>query len=229
MHDFLRRCGFDFPHPHHRHGHRHDHHFGRHGRHGHGFGFGRHGGFGGDASMAGYGAGRKISSGDLQLLILALLADKPRHGYELIKELDERSKGFYVPSPGMVYPALSYLEETGLASVSAEGTKKLYAVTPAGLSHLDEHRTAVDAMLQQLAWIGARMERVRDAFSGSEDEPGFDPRGRGRRGFIDELHDAVHAVRAAVREAGDEADQRRVAEILRRAIEEIRRGGKDGA
>ncbi|RQP24168.1 PadR family transcriptional regulator [Piscinibacter terrae] len=228
MHDFLRRCGFDLPHHHHRHGHRHDHHFGRHGRHGHGFGFGRHGGFGGDASMAGFGAGRKISSGDLQLLILALLAEKPRHGYELIKELDERSKGFYVPSPGMVYPALSYLEETGLASVDAEGTKKLYSVTVAGLSHLDEHRAAVDAMLQQLAWIGARMERVRDAF-GSEDEAGFDPRGRGRRGFIDELHDAIHAVRSAIREVGDEADQRRVAEILRRAIEEIRRGRKEGA
>jgi DNA-binding PadR family transcriptional regulator len=228
MHDFLRRCGFDFPHFNHRHGHRHDHHFGRHGRHGHGFGFGRHGGFGGDASMAGFGAGRKISSGDLQLLILALLAERPRHGYELIKELDERSKGFYVPSPGMVYPALSYLEETGLASVDAEGTKKLYSVTVAGHSHLDEHRAAADAMLQQLAWIGARMERVRDAFGG-EDESGLDPRGRGRRGFIDELHDAVHAVRSAVREAVDEADQRRVADILRRAVEEIRRGRNEGA
>ncbi len=60
-----------------------------------------------------FGMGRKLASVDLQLLILALLSDKPRHGYEIIKALDERSKGFYAPSPGMVYPALTYLEKSG--------------------------------------------------------------------------------------------------------------------
>src|SRR5688572_29640957 len=55
--------------------------------------------------------GRKLASADLQLLILALLAEKPRHGYELIKAFEERSSGFYTPSPGMIYPALTYLEE----------------------------------------------------------------------------------------------------------------------
>ena len=89
------------------HHHHFDHFFGS--RHGHrGFGrFGKafmEGGMGG----RGFGMGRKLGSSDLQLLILKLLAEKPRHGYELIKELDERSKGFYVPSPGMVYPALTY-------------------------------------------------------------------------------------------------------------------------
>ena len=64
-----------------------------------------------------FGMGRKLASVDLQLLILGLLAEKPRHGYEIIKALDERSKGFYVPSPGMVYPALTYLEEIGHATV----------------------------------------------------------------------------------------------------------------
>src|ERR1700722_4068981 len=78
-------------------------------RHGGGTGFGRFGDWfadGGQLGGHGFGMGRKLASVDLQLLILALLADKPCHGYEIIKALDERSKGFYVPSPGMVYPAL---------------------------------------------------------------------------------------------------------------------------
>ncbi len=73
-----------------------------------------------------FGMGRKLASVDLQLLILGLLAEKPRHGYEIIKALDERSKGFYIPSPGMVYPALTYLEEIGHATVEADGSRKLY-------------------------------------------------------------------------------------------------------
>jgi hypothetical protein len=59
----------------------------------------------------GFRTGRKLAAADLQLLILALLAEKPSHGYELIKELEERSGGFYSPSPGMIYPALTYIEE----------------------------------------------------------------------------------------------------------------------
>src|SRR6202020_1345913 len=116
--------------------HHHLYHFiGRH--HGrHGFApFGRgfmEGGMGG----RGFGMGRKLASGDLQLLILDLLAEKPRHGYEIIKALEERSKGFYVPSPGMVYPALTYLEEIGHATVETEGTRKLYQLTDLGRAYL---------------------------------------------------------------------------------------------
>ena len=84
--------------------------------------------------------GRKLASADLQLLILELLAEKPRHGYEIIKALDERSKGFYAPSPGMVYPALTYLEEIGHATVETEGARKLYHITELGRAHLEEHR-----------------------------------------------------------------------------------------
>ena len=79
-----------------------------------------------------FGMGRKLASVDLQLLILGLLAEKPRHGYEIIKALDERSKGFYIPSPGMVYPALTYLEEIGHATVEADGSRKLYSITESG-------------------------------------------------------------------------------------------------
>src|SRR6201986_4048511 len=119
------------------------HHFiGRH-RGSHGFGrFGR--GFmeGGGLGGRGFGMGRKLASADLQLLILKLLDEKPRYGYEIIKELDERSKGFYVPSPGMVYPALTYLEEIGHATVAADGARKLYNITEAGQEHLAKHLAA---------------------------------------------------------------------------------------
>src|SRR5271170_7225034 len=89
------------------------------GRHRGGHGFGRFSaGFGGPFGRGGPGftSGRKFAAADLQLLILALLAEKPSHGYEIIKALDERSGGFYSPSPGMVYPALTYLEEIGHAT-----------------------------------------------------------------------------------------------------------------
>src|SRR5277367_1130133 len=121
----------------------HQHHAARH--HGHDFGgfpfAGRHGAPG-DLHGA-FGRGRKLGSADLQLLLLALLAERPSHGYELIKALDERSNGYYAPSPGMVYPALTYLEEIGHASVEAEGTKKRYTISEAGLDHLEKNRAAV--------------------------------------------------------------------------------------
>src|SRR5579871_6237691 len=101
----------------------HRHFGGRHGGpHGGFFGFGHHFGEGfgpGGGGRGGFGPGRKLSSADLQLLLLALLAEKPSHGYELIKALEERTTGYYSPSPGMVYPALTYLEEIGHASVEA--------------------------------------------------------------------------------------------------------------
>jgi hypothetical protein len=90
------------------------------GRHGHRRGFGTFfdGAFDrGDVRWHGFRSGRKLGGDDLQLLILALLAEKPAHGYEIIKALSERSGGFYSPSPGMVYPALTYLEEIDYASV----------------------------------------------------------------------------------------------------------------
>src|SRR5207244_12984158 len=139
---------------------------GRHARR-HGFG----GLFGGRAGSRGLGwhgfrAGRKLGGDDLQLVTLALLAEKPSHGYEIIKALEERSGGFYAPSPGMVYPALTYLEELGYASVEVDGTKKLYQITDEGRRHLDERRAFAEAIFAQLRWIGSRMEHVRRAFEG---------------------------------------------------------------
>ncbi len=144
--------------------------FGYHGcaRRAHGSHFGHHArGFGQGAGLGGRGffGGRKLGSGELQLIILALLDEQPRYGYEIIKALEETSKGFYSPSPGMVYPALTYLEEVGYATVEAEGSKKLYRITDAGRARLAENRSFVDAVLAQLASVGNTMDRVRQVFA----------------------------------------------------------------
>jgi hypothetical protein len=75
------------------------------------------------------GPGRLFASGDLRFLLLELIAEKPRHGYELIKAIEEKLGGAYSPSPGVIYPMLTLLEETGLATVTNEGTRKLYSIT----------------------------------------------------------------------------------------------------
>jgi DNA-binding PadR family transcriptional regulator len=187
-----------------------------------GFGRGRFGGWfadGGDLGGRGFGMGRKLASGDLQLLILELLAEKPRHGYEIIKALEERSKGFYVPSPGMVYPALTYLEEIGHATVETEGTRKLYRLTDLGRSYLEEHRAETDALFAQFSRIGERLEhmrRVMRSARGDEDE-------KGEAGWSKALIRARHALKSAVAETWNASaeEQERVADILKRAAQEI--------
>ena len=97
-----------------------------------------------------------FDSGELRLVILALIAEKPRHGYEVIKALSERVGGDYSPSPGVVYPTLTMLEELGYARVSAsEGGKKLYEITPEGSGFLEANKAAVAAVLQRIAEVNA--------------------------------------------------------------------------
>jgi DNA-binding PadR family transcriptional regulator len=193
------------------------------GRHHGGRGFGHFGrGFMGD-ELGGraFGMGRKLASLDLQLLILGLLAEKPRHGYEIIKALDERSKGFYVPSPGMVYPALTYLEEIGHATVEVEGSRKLYHITDAGKEHLDGNRSTVDALFAQFGRVGERMERVRRAMRAEETGEGSDAEHE-RRGSR-ELLRARRDLKLALADKWDSSreEQQRVVEILKRATAEI--------
>jgi DNA-binding PadR family transcriptional regulator len=123
----------------------------RHARDGFGrmFGHGHHhfGGKFGRGRM-----GRFFEHGDLRYVILQLIADKPRYGYEVIKEIEERLHGAYSPSPGVVYPTLTLLEELGYASVSAaEGGKKLYAITPEGTAFLEANRPTVDNIFTRMA------------------------------------------------------------------------------
>jgi len=176
----------------------------------------------GGRGVHGFRAGRKLGSDDLQLVILALLEEKPRHGYEVIKALEERSGGFYSPSPGMVYPALTYLEELGYAVVEVDGTKKLYQITDEGRRHLDDRRAFAEAIFAQLRWIGSRMEHVRRAFEGDEAAPHMDT-DSSRRGFGKALNEARHVLRAALvsKFDADLDEQKRVAQILRRAADEI--------
>jgi DNA-binding PadR family transcriptional regulator len=201
--------------------HRFHHHFGRH--HG-GRGLGRFGkGFmdGDGMGSRAFGMGRKLASVDLQLLILALLADKPRHGYEIIKALDERSKGFYVPSPGMVYPALTYLEEIGHTVVEADGSRKLYHVTDAGREYLDQNRAKADSLFAQFERVGERMDRVRRAMNvgGTDDEVVSEEESRGSN----ELMRARHELKLALADKWNSPreEQQRIVEILRRAAAEI--------
>jgi DNA-binding PadR family transcriptional regulator len=206
---------FDKPHPHHHRRHAFAMGFrggGRHGGHRHGWDRGGGGFWGGGVPGA-----RKLSSSDLQLVILALLEQQPAHGYELIRALEERSGGFYTPSPGVIYPALTYLDEIGHAAVAPEGNRKLYSITDAGREHLEANRAAADAILDGLSRIGGRMEQVREAFAGLDDA---DP------GAADDLHRARHALKyALMRKRGvGPAEARRIAEILDRATAEILNG-----
>jgi predicted O-methyltransferase YrrM/DNA-binding PadR family transcriptional regulator len=142
-------------------------------RGGHG-GFGGHGDFGHRRLMR----GRKIGADDLQLVLLLLLSEQPSHGYELIKALEQRSSGFYTPSPGMVYPALSYLEELLYTTVTVDGTRKLYHVAPDGRAYLEKHRANAEAVLRQIEQFGQRMAEFDES-----------PRSRTRH---DRTHDRTH-------------------------------------
>src|SRR5215467_10878718 len=130
---------------------------------GHGWG-GRHGG--GNMMRA----GRMLAQGDLRLIALALIAEQPRHGYEIIKVLEDKTAGWYSPSPGIVYPTLTYLEEAGYVTAQAEGAKKLYTITDEGRAHLDENRDFVDAVLERLGKIGNKLARMRRRFGRDEED-----------------------------------------------------------
>ncbi len=111
-------------------------------------GWGRHG-FG--DHHHGRRAARMFDQGDLRLILLQLISEKPSHGYELIKAIEEKLAGTYSPSPGVVYPTLTFLEEAGFATVSPEaGGKKLYAITPEGEAELDAHRATVTGLFNRM-------------------------------------------------------------------------------
>ena len=101
------------------------------------------------------GLGRFFAHGDLRLVILNLIAEKPRHGYEMIKAIEEQVGGAYSPSPGVIYPTLTLLEELGHVTVtSGEGGKKLHTITPEGQAYLDAYRPAVQALVARMEEAG---------------------------------------------------------------------------
>jgi len=186
----------------------------------------RHGGFRGfrgfrPGMMGGRGGfpfGRFVGDGELRLIVLSLIAESPRHGYEIIKALEERSAGFYSPSPGVIYPTLTYLEEAGHALSTADGNKKTYAITEAGKAYLAENRVEAEAILSRIEWIGARLAQARHFF-----ERGEDVRDRDIPDVIPELNAARRAIKAALSSklGSSVEEQRRIAELLLKAAKEI--------
>jgi DNA-binding PadR family transcriptional regulator len=98
----------------------------------------------------GRGSGRIFGHGGLRFVLLQLIADKPSHGYELIKSIEERLGGTYSPSPGIVYPTLTLLEETGYLSVDAAGGRKRYSIAESGREFLAANREITDEMMARM-------------------------------------------------------------------------------
>lgn len=102
-----------------------------------------------------------FEGGELRLVMLLLMESEPRHGYDLIREIETRTGGVYAPSPGVVYPTLTLLEEIGQVEVRAtEGAKKLYAINAVGSAHLAENRSDAEAALARLDELRMKCEVV---------------------------------------------------------------------
>ena len=197
-----------------------------------GAGRGGWGNWGGDWSGFGdsFRIGRMLASGDLRLIALYFIEQQPRHGYDLIKAIEEKTGGIYVPSPGVIYPALTFLEEANYVTSVAEANKRLYTITDEGRAHLNDNRAAVEATLAHLGKIGEQFAKVRERWD--EAQRGFDERGPGRpdRDMADvepAVNDARRELKDAIKEAARDRspdNQRRLADILLRAANEIRRG-----
>ena len=175
---------------------------GHHGRHGMG-----------DNMMR---AGRMLAQGDLRLIALALIAEQPRHGYEIIKVLEDKTAGWYSPSPGIVYPTLTYLEKAGYVTAQAEGAKKLYTITDEGRAYLDANRDFVDAVLERLAAIGEKVARMRRRFGGEDEE---------RHSMPPLVRAALENLReVAAKRLDDDAEaETKVVEVLARAAAELKK------
>jgi DNA-binding PadR family transcriptional regulator len=163
--------------------------------------------FGGRREGRGGFGGRMFGPGDLRLVLMALIEQQPRHGYELIKAVEDLFGGAYAPSPGAVYPTLSLLEDQGhLASATDEGGKRVFSLTEQGQAWLAENRAAVEGVMMRLRLVARRMS--------GEAAP-------------ETVREAIQTLKLAVMaKPGDwsEAETGRVVEILMNAVRDI--GGK---
>ncbi|MGH6695984.1 PadR family transcriptional regulator [Sphingopyxis sp.] len=144
---------------------------GRHAMHrgGRGFGHGFGHGFGGGGRRGG-GRGergerrRMFDGGELRLVLLKLIADEPRHGYDLIRQIEELTGGSYAPSPGVIYPTLTMLDDMGqIEAQQSDGAKKLFAITDAGRAELEANSEIVDAAITRLTAVGEETQRTDSA------------------------------------------------------------------
>jgi DNA-binding PadR family transcriptional regulator len=144
-----------------------------------------------------------FEAGDMKYVILKLLRDKPRHGYEVMKELEDRMHGCYSPSPGTVYPTLQWLEDEGLVVARDVEGKKVYEITDAGRTFLEEHKDVVEDIFERVTeaverTVGGSMVEVNRA-----------------------LGQLVKAVYRTGWKASDDSARKRLAEILTNAAEEV--------
>lgn len=182
--------------------------FGGHG--GRGLGWGPRPGGGGSNWFR---IGRMLAQGDLKLLALALIAEQPRHGYELIKLIEEKTSGCYSPSPGVVYPTLTFLEEAGYVTAESEGAKKRYTITEEGGAYLKENRDIADMVLARLAAIGESLARRRRVWSNEEQAV---PQ------LVGAALENLRAAAAKRLEGQNGEAETRIVEILARAAQDIR-------
>jgi DNA-binding PadR family transcriptional regulator len=153
-----------------------------------------------------------FESGEIKFVILRLLKEKPRHGYEVIKALEEQMAGCYTPSAGTVYPTLQLLEDEGYVRAVDTAGKKVYHITPEGERYLEEHRDLLDQIVERVR------ETIRD-FTG---------------GGLGEVQSAFARLagttfRRAWRRGPDDPALKRVAEILKKAAEDIERAWQPAA
>ena len=163
----------------------------------------------GGGSGGGRGRNRKrmFGSGELRLVLLKLIADEPRHGYDLIRAIEELTGGDYAPSPGTIYPTLTMLTDMGLIEEqAAEGARKAFAVTKEGKAHLKKNEDEVEALF----------ERLEEA-APDKDRAGHPPIGRA-------IGNLMAALRHRVAHDGfDEALVHEITEILDEAAQRIER------
>ena len=186
------------------------------GRHGHGESGHEEG-----SRRGGGRIGRFLAHGDLRFLLLKLISEKPSHGYELIKDIEDRVAGAYTPSPGVIYPTLTLLEELGwVRAAQSEGTKKLFEITPDGLLALDANKATVDAIFE-------RMERARTDKEAAPADDGDVAAFWKHRHRHREVRHALHEMRDALRHRAFERNLSdpqvdAIVEIIRTATKDIR-------
>jgi len=182
------------------------------GRGGRGWGWGGGGGegWGGDwGGGGGRGRGRRrvLDAGELRLVLLKLIADQSRHGYDLIRAVEEMTHGEYAPSPGVVYPSLTMLQDMGLIDeVKTEGSRKAFEITADGKDHLAEKEEEVDALFERLKDLGSDQRKAGGAPI--------------KRSIANLLSALWHR---ATREDADEGTLHKIAAILDEAAQKVER------
>lgn len=147
---------------------------------------------------------------------LELIAEQPRHGYELIKLIEEKTGGWYSPSPGVVYPTLTFLEEAGYVTSESEGARKRYTITEEGRAYLDENRDIADMVLSRLGAIGEKLSRRRRAWERREAEVEDVPQ------LVGAALENLRAAAAKRLEGENGEAETKIVEILARAAQDIR-------